>query len=155
MSGRSSRGMVRRLGPARWFEPLIALLVDAGELTTDLRQYLIVDRARPFAQLLDGDLLITVPVLAADLALGAKVEVPTVSGRVSMKIPAGTHSHKIFRIPNRGIPHLHGPGRGDQLVRVVAWTPDKLSGDEKEILEKLRELQKGNLPAPGRQVYDG
>ncbi len=101
------------------------------------------------------DLLITVPVSPSDLALGAKVEVPTVGGRVSMKIPAGTHSHKIFRIPNRGIPHLHGPGRGDQLVRVVAWTPVKLGQDEKELLEELRELQKDRVPAPGRQVYDG
>ena len=40
-------------------------------------------------------------------------------------------------------------------MRVVAWTPEKLSEDEKELLEKLRELQKENLPAPGRQIYDG
>jgi len=99
------------------------------------------------------DLLITLPVLPSDLALGAKVEVPTVSGRVSMKIPAGTHSHKIFRIPNRGIPHLHGPGRGDQLVRVVAWTPQKLSREEREHFERLRELEAGTVPPPGRRIY--
>jgi molecular chaperone DnaJ len=101
------------------------------------------------------DLLVTVAVLAADLALGAKVEVPTVTGRVSMKIPAGTHSHKIFRIPNRGIPHLHGPGRGDQLVRVVAWTPSKISAEERKLLERLRELEADQLPPPGRKIYGG
>ncbi len=101
------------------------------------------------------DLLITLPVLPSDLALGTKVEVPTVTGRVSMKIPAGTHSHKIFRIPNRGIPHLHGPGRGDQLVRVVAWTPQNLSPEEKEHFERLRELEAGKVPPPGRKIYGG
>ena len=101
------------------------------------------------------DLLITLPVLPSDLALGTKAEVPTVSGRVSMKIPAGTHSHKIFRIPNRGIPHLHGPGRGDQLVRVVAWTPSKLSPEERQMFERLRELEAGRVPPPGRKIYGG
>ncbi len=101
------------------------------------------------------DLLVTVAVLAADLALGAKVEVPTVTGRVSMKIPPGTHSHKIFRIPNRGVPHLHGPGRGDQLVRVIAWTPTKISAEERELLERLREIEADQLPPPGRKIYGG
>jgi molecular chaperone DnaJ len=100
------------------------------------------------------DLLITVPVGISDLALGAKVEVPTVDGRVSMKIPAGTHSHKIFRIPGRGVPHLHGPGRGDQLVRVVCWTPEKPGGEEKQHLERLGELQRDRLPRPGRRIYE-
>lgn len=95
------------------------------------------------------DVLIEVPVSLADLALGAKVEVQTIDGKVSLKIPAGTQSHKIFRMRGRGIAHLHGQGRGDQLVRILAHTPSTLSKDEKQLLERLRQLA-GPAPAPGR-----
>jgi molecular chaperone DnaJ len=96
------------------------------------------------------DLLIEVPVGLADLALGAKVEVPTIDGKVSLKVPPGTQSHKIFRMRGKGIPHLHGQGRGDQLVRILAHTPHELNKDEKQLLERLRELGKP-APEPGRR----
>ena len=96
------------------------------------------------------DVLIEVPVSLADLALGAKVEVPTIDGKVSLKIPPGTQSHKVFRMRGKGIPHLHGQGRGDQLVRILAHTPHELSKDEKQLLERLRALGKPT-PEPGRR----
>jgi molecular chaperone DnaJ len=100
------------------------------------------------------DLLLQVPVSVVDLALGTKVQIPTVDGRVSLKVPAGTQSHRIFRLRGKGIVHLHGRGRGDQLVRVVAWTPEDLSGAETKQLEQLREATRRHLPGPGRMTVD-
>ncbi len=99
------------------------------------------------------DLLLSVPVSSIDLALGTKVQIPTVDGRVSLKIPAGTQSHKVFRMRGKGIPHLHGSGRGDQLVRIIAWTPQNLGREDKECLEKVREAAAKGVPAPGRHIY--
>jgi len=99
------------------------------------------------------DLLINVAVPMSDLALGSKVEVPTLERRVSLKIPAGTQSHKIFRMRGKGVPHLHGHGNGDQLVRVIAWTPQKLNGDEKKLYEELKHQMKDAPPEPGRHIH--
>ena len=100
------------------------------------------------------DLLIDVPLSPVDLMLGTKVEVPTLEGKVALKVPAGTQSHKVFRMRGKGIPHVNRPGTGDQLVRVLAWTPDKLDKDLKNQLEGLREKLAGKIPAPGRYLYD-
>ena len=99
------------------------------------------------------DLLVDVPVSPVDLMLGAKVEVPTLDGRVKLKIPPGTQSHKVFRLRGKGLPHLRGGGRGDQLVRIIAWTPDHLSREQRETLEKLRDELAAAVPPPGRHLY--
>ncbi len=98
------------------------------------------------------DLLVDVPVSPVELMLGGKVEVPTLDGKVALKIPAGTQSHKIFRLRGKGLPHLGG-GRGDQLVRIIAWIPEDLSADERKALERLRDSLAGKVPAPGRHLY--
>jgi molecular chaperone DnaJ len=100
------------------------------------------------------DLLIDVPISPVDLMLGTKVEVPTLEGKVALKIPAGTQSHKVFRMRGKGIPHVNRPGTGDQLVRVLAWTPDKLDKDLKNKLEEVRQQLAGKVPAPGRHLFD-
>jgi molecular chaperone DnaJ len=100
------------------------------------------------------DLLIDVPVSPVDLMLGTKVEVPTLEGKVALKIPAGTHSHKVFRMRGRGVPHVNRPGSGDQLVRVLAWTPDQLDKDLKKKLEDIRDELKTKVPDPGRDFFD-
>ena len=99
------------------------------------------------------DLLVDVPVSPVDLMLGGKVEVPTLDGRVALKIPPGTQSHKIFRLRGKGLPRLHGGGRGDQLVRVIAWIPEKLSREQHAALEKLRDGLAAQVPPPGRRLY--
>jgi molecular chaperone DnaJ len=75
----------------------------------------------------------------ADAALGTSIEVPTVDGKVKLKIDAGTHAGKILRLRGKGIPELNSSYRGDQLIHVNIWTPQKLNAEEKAILEKLRE----------------
>jgi molecular chaperone DnaJ len=99
------------------------------------------------------DILIDLPVSPVELMLGTAVEVPTLDGRVSLKIPAGTQSHKIFRLRGKGISHLNRGSSGDQLVRIIAWTPDKLAKDEKAALEKIRQALVDKTPKPGRSLF--
>ncbi len=75
-------------------------------------------------------------------ALGDEIKVPSLEGDISLKIPAGTQSGKIFRLRGQGIPHLNGYGRGDELVRVLVITPNKLSSEEKELFARLAHLGK-------------
>jgi len=85
----------------------------------------------------------------ADAALGTSIEVPTIEGRVKIKIPAGTQSGKMFRLKDKGLPSVQSHGRGDEIVHVNVWTPKKLNDEEKRLLEKLREMP--NLqPQPGK-----
>ncbi|HEX5133080.1 MAG TPA: molecular chaperone DnaJ [Candidatus Krumholzibacteria bacterium] len=94
----------------------------------------------------DADVLIDIPLTYPQLALGTKLEVPTLDGKVLLRVPAGTPSHKILRLKGKGIPRLNGYGRGDQLVRVVAWVPDKVSKKEEELLKELEKAFAGRAP---------
>ncbi len=73
-----------------------------------------------------------------DAALGTSVEVPTISGKAKIKIDPGTQSGKILRLRGKGIKDVNGYETGDQLVYVNVWTPKKLSAEEKDQLESLR-----------------
>lgn len=74
----------------------------------------------------------------ADAALGTQVEVPTLGGKAKIKIDSGTQSGKVLRLKGKGLPSLNEYGRGDQLIIVNVFTPNKLNNDEKALLEKLR-----------------
>ncbi|MDX1686146.1 MAG: molecular chaperone DnaJ [Saprospiraceae bacterium] len=73
-----------------------------------------------------------------DAALGTSVEIPTLEGKVSIKVPPGTQAGKIFRLKGKGFPALQGYGKGDQLINVSIWTPKSLTPEEKEMMESLR-----------------
>ncbi|MBN1767167.1 MAG: molecular chaperone DnaJ [Prolixibacteraceae bacterium] len=72
-----------------------------------------------------------------ELTLGTTAEIPTVDSKVKVKIEAGTQPEKILRLRGKGIPDVNGYGRGDLLVRIHAWVPNKLNAEEKKLLEKL------------------
>lgn len=74
-----------------------------------------------------------------DAALGTSVEVPSVGGKVRIKIEAGTQSGKILRLKGKGLKDVNGYETGDQLIYVNVWTPKKLSSEEKQKLESLRD----------------
>lgn len=76
----------------------------------------------------------------ADAALGTSVEVPTLDGKVRIKIPAGTQAGKVFRLEGKGLPSVQSYGKGDELVHVNIWTPKKLNDDERVLLERLRSM---------------
>ena len=74
---------------------------------------------------------------------------PTVDGRVRIKIDPGTQAGKILRLKNKGVPELNGYRRGDQLIQVNVWTPTKLSSEEKAMIKNLEESPNFK-PNPGR-----
>ena len=87
----------------------------------------------------------------ADAAIGASVEVPTLEGKVKIKIPAGTQAGKILRLKDKGLPSVQNKhSRGDQLILVNVWTPKKLTDEERRLLEKLREMP-NFAPHPGKE----
>ncbi len=72
-----------------------------------------------------------------DAALGSSIEIPTIEGKVRIKVTPGTQGGKVLRLKGKGLPDINSYGRGDLLVNINVWTPKTLSKDEKEILEKL------------------
>ena len=77
------------------------------------------------------------PVSFSAAALGNTVEVPTLEGKVKYTIPEGSQTGTVFRLKNKGIPHLRGGGKGDQYVRINIETPKKLTDKQKELLMQL------------------
>lgn len=84
-----------------------------------------------------NDILSKVGISFTQAALGDKIEVETLDGKIKLKIPAGTQSGQIFRLKGKGVPYLHGYGRGDHLVEVAVITPTRLSKRQRELLEEL------------------
>jgi len=92
-----------------------------------------------------SDLVHDLPVTFGQAALGAEVDVPTVDGTARVTIPAGMQSGEMLRLRGLGLPHLEGQGQGDQIIRVLVWTPEELTAAQEEALRRLREVES---PAP-------
>ena len=110
----------------------------SGGQTGDLYVLVGVDKHPVFGRA-DSDLTVDVPVSFSEAVLGTKVSVPTLEEPVTVKIPAGTESGKVFRVRGRGIPKPKG-GRGDLLATVRVHVPKKISKEERALIEKLAEL---------------
>lgn len=82
-----------------------------------------------------SDIFCELPISYPIAVLGGEVEVPTMEGRIKMKIPPGTQGGKVFRLRNKGVAELHGYGRGDQLVRVQIDVPVDLNAEERKALK--------------------
>ena len=85
-----------------------------------------------------------------DVALGTQIVVPTLKGKVKIKLEEGTQSGKLLRLRGKGLRSVNAYGTGDIIVNVNVWTPQKLSSDEKKILEKLRDSENFK-PNPGKK----
>jgi molecular chaperone DnaJ len=94
-----------------------------------------------------SDLVHELPVTFAQAALGAEVEVPTIEGAARVTVPAGIQSGEMLRMKGLGLPELNGTVRGDQVVRVVVWTPDELTPEQEGLMRKLRAIE---APAPAQ-----
>jgi molecular chaperone DnaJ len=84
-----------------------------------------------------------------DAVLGATVEVPTIEGKVKIKIDPGTQAGKILRLRGKGIKEINGYGKGDQLIHINVWTPKAVSSEERGLLERLRDSP-NFTPNPGK-----
>jgi molecular chaperone DnaJ len=93
------------------------------------------------------DVLCTVPISFSQAALGATLKVPTLTGKVEIKLAPGTQSGKKMRLRGKGIEKLGGYGTGDQIITVHVETPTKLSSEQRKMFEQLAELDdKGTNP---------
>ena len=98
----------------------------------------------------DGqDLYINLPVSFVKAALGGEVSVPTLNGHVTMDVPAGTQSGKMFRLKGKGMASLHGGASGNQYVRVMISVPTKLSAEQRKFLEEYARASGEDIPATG------
>lgn len=103
----------------------------------------------------DGfDVICEVPISFSQAALGAEIEVPTLGGRVSMKVPAGTQAGKKMRLKNKGIAKLGGYGFGDQIISIHVETPNKLTAEQRELFERLAALEQNQSNPMTKGFFD-
>ncbi len=114
---------------------------------------LIEEQEHEYFERHGDDILYELPLSFIQAALGDSVEIPSLNGRVELEIDAGTQAGKILRMRNKGIPHLNGHGRGDQLIRVSIWTPTKLTAQERSLLRKLKEADNFKPPVNDKNFF--
>ena len=102
---------------------------------------MIREKENKIFQRAGADLITEVPFTFAQLALGDKVEIPTLRGTAEMTVPKGTQVGKVFRLRGQGLPHIDRAGRGDQLVRAYIEVPTKMSDRQRELLEEFAKLE--------------
>ncbi len=88
----------------------------------------------------DNNILTEVNISLSKAVLGGEIIVPTLDGKVDMKIPPGTQSESIFRLRGKGMPDLHGRGIGDTLVRVTVQIPTRLSSEQRRLMEEFSRI---------------
>ena len=112
---------------------------EAGERGGSLGDLYVVVHVKPHKifQRNNSDILCEVPIGFAQAALGAEIDVPTLDGKARLKIPEGTQTHTVFRLRGKGLPRLHGYGRGSELVRVIIRTPKRLTSKQRQLLAEL------------------
>jgi molecular chaperone DnaJ len=103
---------------------------------------LIIDVApHPFFKRIGDDVICSVPITFAQAALGGELEVPTLDGKVKLRVPPSTQPGTVLRVRGKGIPHRVRSGRGDQLVEIALEVPTALTSKAKQLIEDLgREL---------------
>ena len=93
--------------------------------------------AHEFFERQEDDVYVEIPICFVQAVFGGEAEVPTLYGRVNMKIPAGTQTHTLFNLKGKGMPILRTDDTGDQKVRVIVQTPQKLTKKQKDLLQKF------------------
>ena len=116
---------------------------DINRTSGDLYVFFEEEKHEYFSRYRD-DILLQARINFAQAVFGDKINVPTVDGKASLKIPAGIEAGQILRIKGKGFPRLRRSGRGDQLVKIQIDVPKKLSRDEKTILQDYQNAKKNN-----------
>ena len=116
----------------------------AGGSKGDLYIHIRVKAHKKFTR--EGDIILSEEHISmVDAALGTEIDVETVDGVITMKIPAGTQSGTDFKLSGHGVPHLRSESRGPHIVGVVVDTPTKLTKKQKELLEQFKGMKKRGL----------
>ncbi len=132
-------------------------LGDAGIRNAEAGDLIVVIGEKPHSKFFrhGEDLLIELPVHPHQMALGDKVDVPTLKGHIRMEIPAGSQNGKTLRVRGQGLPELHGgSNKGDLLVRLHVAIPTKLSGDERKAYEDLASATGDGPPKIQKGFFD-
>tara|TARA_Y100000310_G_scaffold335593_1_gene418012 strand:+ start:4040 stop:5164 length:1125 start_codon:yes stop_codon:yes gene_type:complete len=111
---------------------------DKGGSSGDLYIFLYIKPHEVFKRI-DNNIHLTIPISFTQACLGDEIKVPTLDGKVKLKIPPATQSETIFRMRDKGIPFLNHPGAGDQMVKVHIQVPRKLTRKQKELIKQLKE----------------
>ncbi|MZP28808.1 molecular chaperone DnaJ [Heliobacterium undosum] len=126
---------------------------DKGGPPGDLYVFIEV-QSHSFFERDNDDVICQVPINFVQAALGAEIEVPTLDGKVSLKIPEGTQTGAVFRIRGKGIKRLRGTGRGDQRIEVKVTVPTRLSEKQKELLREFgRTLKAENIESEKEKSF--
>lgn len=113
--------------------------------------YVIVNISEhPLFKRVENDIHLDLPLGFIDAILGTTIEIPTLTGKASLKIPAGTHSGQMFRLKGKGFAPVSGSATGDMLVRVAIDVPSEITDEQRELLRKLHQSIK---PSPLVKAY--
>ena len=108
-----------------------------GGVRGDLYVTVYIEKDKFFTREGD-DVICEVPITLTQAILGDEIEIPTLTGKVKMKIPPGTQNSSLFRLRNLGFPRVYGHGKGDQIVRIKVVMPQKLSKKLKSLFEEIK-----------------
>ncbi|MGH7467254.1 MAG: molecular chaperone DnaJ [Longimicrobiales bacterium] len=87
-------------------------------------------------------------------ALGAEIEVPTLTGTAQLRVPAGIQAGRLLRMRGKGLPQLQGGGRGDLIVRIIVWTPSQLTAEQEALMRRLAQIEQ-QAPRAGQEEDRG
>ncbi|MED5330301.1 MAG: molecular chaperone DnaJ [Planctomycetota bacterium] len=99
------------------------------------------------------DLLCEIPLTISQAALGTEIDVPSLNGTTTVKIPSGTQSGKVLRLKEQGMPAVNSTRRGSLLVRIQVETPEKMTDRQRELYEELAKLDRSTPPTPARKSW--
>ncbi len=103
----------------------------------------------------DGaNLILEYPISFSQAALGDEVKVPTINGKIKLKVPEGTQSGKVLRLRGQGLPHVNSTYKGDLYIKLMVITPTKLSARERELLKELQTFDSEKKLKPGKGFFD-
>ncbi|KKU04177.1 MAG: Chaperone protein DnaJ, partial [Candidatus Woesebacteria bacterium GW2011_GWE1_45_18] len=86
------------------------------------------------------DIFVRIAVPYSLAALGGEIKVPTVDGDIKIRVRPGTQSGTMLRLREKGVPRLHGRGRGDEYIRINILAPEKLNREQKSVIEELKKV---------------
>jgi molecular chaperone DnaJ len=129
---------------------------EAGELGGPSGDLYVTIRLKPHKifEREGSHLYCEVPLNFVTATLGGEMKVPTLEGKATMKIPPGTQTDSVFRLRGKGVPSLHGHGRGDEYVKVIVQVPARLNGKQKEILREFAKAGGEKLSVSKKSVLD-
>ena len=119
----------------------------------DLFCYIFVEEDK-FFERNGNDVICQVPITVAQAVLGTTIQVPTLRGRVDMKINPGTQSGQVYRLRGQGFPDMRGYGQGDQIVSILVEIPKKLSAKQEELYRQLAKLDDSNVTPERKSFFE-